>query len=112
MSNAYICEVNEPQSDAAECQCSVCGSSLSDNNPKYMMNRVFQNNLPDFKGKVLDFEREFDFDSVLEWGCTNCGSICYNLYINKFECLAGWYDRANSIGSITLFDEDEDEDEE
>ena len=106
MSNAYFCEVIEPQSDAAECQCSACNESLSEDFPNYMLNRFIQNNLPNLEGYKLEFEIKIEYKFVFNWKCSRCGHIPYSIYVDKFESLVGWYDNANAIGFVNTVSDD------
>ena len=98
MSNAYFCEVIEPQPVVAECQCSVCGNALVSKLTEAMMHTFVGSNNANDDSHIVDFEEYLPFASVVYWDVGHSGADRYIIYADEFGDAVAWYDQINAKG--------------
>lgn len=65
------------------------------------------NTMSNIKCSLTDFERGFDFDSVLHWDVSFCGKVRYIIYRRRDGVLVAWYDVIKKCGYSSEFVEEE-----
>lgn len=81
-----------------KCYCDACNSKLSFGKSEQQLHTYIGSNAFNLKCELEDFEKDFEFGSVIHWNVGYTTSPRYFVYLNSMgECIA-WHDNVNQIG--------------